>query len=264
VKRVRATVLVGGHPFDGAAFEELFASLDGVDPTIVAWPAAEALFAAEGLADTDVLVLYDMPGVGLRTGAPPAPPQPPPIVVDGWRRLLGAGLPVVAMHHSIASWPAWAEFADVVGGRFHYAPATLRGTAYPDSGYAHDVRQTLSVIDPDHPVCAGLPPSFELTDETYLCPVFTADVTPLVATDATLDTEHHWSAAAAIAGRMHDRTGWTHPNGAPLAAWTHTVERSTIVYVQPGDGPAAFTNPHYRRLLVNAIGWAASTSPDDR
>jgi len=32
------------------------------------------------------------------------------------------------------------------------------------------------------------------------------------------------------------------------------------VYVQPGDGPAAYGNPHYRRLLGNAINWVASTS----
>ncbi len=54
---------------------------------------------------------------------------------------------------------------------------------------------------------------------------------------------------------------WHHPPGSSLAAWTHRVERSTVVYLQPGDGPGAFANDQYRRLLTNAITWAASTRP---
>ena len=54
---------------------------------------------------------------------------------------------------------------------------------------------------------------------------------------------------------------WHHPPGSPYLAWHHVVERSTVVYVQPGDGPSAFGNPCYQRLLDNAIAWAASTAP---
>jgi hypothetical protein len=258
---VRATVVVGGHPFNAESFSAMFEALDGVDAAIVAWPEAERLFTPGGLADTDVVVLYDMPGVGLRSGEPPVPPPPPTAVVDGWHRLLDEGVPVVAMHHSIASWPAWPEFADILGGRFHYAPASLRGVDYPDSGYALDVHQRLTVLAKLHPVTAGLPASFSLTDETYLCPMFGDEVTPLIGTDAPLDDQHHWSAVAAVCGRMFDRDGWSHPAGTQLAAWTHRVRASTVIYVQPGDGPAAFTNTNYRRLLGNAITWAATTRP---
>jgi len=44
-----------------------------------------------------------------------------------------------------------------------------------------------------------------------------------------------------------------------MAPTPYTVERSTVVYLQPGDGPGAFANDEYRRLLTNAITWAAST-----
>ena len=255
-------MLVGGHPFDTDAFRAMWMSFPGIHATQIAWPEAEQVFAPGGLDDADVLVLYDMPGVGLRRDGPPSPQPPPAVVQQGWAHLLQHGMPVVAMHHAIASWPAWPMFADIVGGRFHYAPAQLHGVDYPDSGYRLDARQTLAVLAPDHPVCAGLPASFELTDETYLCPVFTDAVTPLLGTDAPLDTDHHFSAAAAVAGRRNSRDGWSHPQGTPLAAWTHRVHSSTVVYVQPGDGPSAFTNPHYRRLLANAVTWAASTHPD--
>ncbi len=254
----RATVLVGGHPFDAHSFTAMWSALASVTATIVSWPDAHAVFEPGGLDATDVLVLYDMPGVGFRPDGPPQPVLPSATVRHGWERLLDQGVPVVALHHAIAGWPAWHRFADIVGGRFHYSPARLRDVDYPDSGYRHNVSQTLTVSTPDHPVCAGLPASFVLTDETYLCPIFADEVTPLLATDAPLDAAHHWSAAAAVAGRLDDRAGWHHPTGAPLAAWTHRVANSTVVYLQPGDGPSAFENPHYRTLLGNAVTWASN------
>jgi hypothetical protein len=258
---VRATVLSGGHPFEAAPFDELLRSIDGVRCTHRPWPDAIDVFAAGGLDDTDVLVLYDMPGLAFQRGELPGLPDPPAQVQTGWGRLLEAGVPVVALHHSIASWPAWPRFADIVGGRFHYVAATLHGTSWPDSGYRHEVRQQLAVADPTHPVCAGLPASFELTDETYLCPVFDDAVVPLLVSDAPKTDDEYYSATLAVTGHMYSRAGWHHPAGSRLAAWTHTVGHSTVVYIQPGDGPEAYANPHYRRLLSNAIRWAATTRP---
>jgi len=36
------------------------------------------------------------------------------------------------------------------------------------------------------------------------------------------------------------------------------------VYLQPGDGESAYANPHYRRLLENAIRWVVSEAPRTR
>jgi hypothetical protein len=258
---VRATVLSGGHPFDEAAFTAMLDALHGVVAAHVPWPDAEQVFAPGGLDDTDVLVLYDMQGITFARSALPTFPPPPAQVIEGWQRLLAAGVPVVALHHAIAAWPAWPRYADIVGGRFHYVAAELHGTAWPDSGYRHDVVQQLRVVDPDHPVCAGLPATFTLTDETYLCPVFDDAVTPLLVSDAPKIDDEFYSATLAITGHMYARDGWHHPPGSPLAAWTHRVEQSTVVYIQPGDGPGAFSDETYRRLLANAITWAAGTRP---
>ena len=65
-------------------------------------------------------------------------------------------------------WPLWEEWANIIGGRFHYQPATLGGINYPDSGYRHDVKHTVEVVDPTHPITNGIPVSFEFTDELYL------------------------------------------------------------------------------------------------
>jgi hypothetical protein len=260
---VRATVLTGGHPFEAEPFSELLGALHGVRCTHVAWPDAQAVFEPGGLDATDVLVLYDMQGVGFNRTATPDLIEPPDAVVTGWHRLLSAGVPVVAWHHALAAWPAWPEYAEIVGGRYHYRSAPLRGVEWPDSGYRHNVHQTLSVVAPQHPVCAGLPPSFELVDEPYLCPVFEEQLTPLLVSDAPKTDDQFFCTRLALSGQPNERGDWTHPPGSPLAAWTHTVDRSTVVYIQPGDARGAYENPNIRRLLSNAITWAATTRPSN-
>jgi uncharacterized protein len=259
----RLTIVVGGHPFDVAAFDDMVAALDGVSATTVAWPDAETLFEPGGLDDTDVLALYDMPGVGLRRGAAPEPVPPSPVVIEGWKRLTERGLGVLALHHALAGWPAWPDFADIVGGRFHYAPARLWGVDWPDSGYRHNVAQRLARVDADHPLLSGIPDTFELVDETYLCPIDERDSMVLLRSDAPRTADAHYSSAAAVTGRRDTNDGWHHPNGSTAAMWTRSVGRSNVVYLQPGDGPSAFTNPHYRTLITNAVHWLRTAPTTD-
>ena len=260
---IRLTVVVGGHPFDTDAFGELLASMTDVEVTLRRWPEAEAVFAPHGLDATDVLMLYDMPGVGLGRShdgqMAMKAVQPSLQVQQGWDRLLDRGVPVVALHHALAGWPSWPRYADILGGRFHYRSAVLRGHQWPDSGYRHSVAQTLSPVAPLHPVCAGLPLSFELIDETYLCPVFDDEVTPLLVTDAPRSDHDHLSAATATGMVATGGIAYSHPTGSDLAAWTHRVDNSSVTYIQPGDGPAAYSNQWYRALLLNAVRHAAST-----
>lgn len=242
-------------------------SLEGISCELIEWPEAGALFTQSGVdrltGDYDVLVLYDMPGIRFQRGETPRFDDPDPQLIDAWKTLTERGMPILSMHHSIASWPTWDGFAEIVKGRFHYTPATLRDVAYPDSGYAMKVRQTFTVSDTTHPACAGLPSSFELTDETYLCPIFEEEVKVLITTDAPRDDSFHASALAAV--RRETNSHWHHPSESSAVAWTHEYGRSTIVYLQPGDGPEAFDNPIYRTLITNSIVWLGSTKPvDDR
>lgn len=257
---IRVAWLVGGHPFDAGALGRLIDAL-AASVDLFEWPEALHLFEPEGvdrlLRDYDVLALYDMPGIAFTRGQSPTFVEPPASVCEGWMKLLDAGFPVLALHHAIASWPTWPEFAEIVKGRFHYVPSRLRGVEFPDSGYAMDVRQHFSVVAPDHPVCAGLPPVFELTDETYLCPVFTDEVRVLITTDAPRGDDHHLSAHAAVR-RSIDPT-WTHPSASNAVAWTHRHRNSNVVYLQPGEGAEAFDNVWYRRIIDNAVSWLAST-----
>jgi len=137
-------------------------------------------------------------------------------------------------------------------------PAVLRGTQYPDSGYRFDVRHTVEVIDPTHPVCAGLGDSFTLIDELYCFPVFESDVTPLLRTTFdTTDPTLFSSADLAIRGRRGSNEGWSHPPGSALVGWTKPAGNSRAVYLQFGDGPVTYADPSYRRVLANAIAWTA-------
>ncbi|MFM6854098.1 MAG: ThuA domain-containing protein [Sphingopyxis sp.] len=254
---LQCLVAVRGHPFDRTAFDAVFQSMDGISATMVDQPAAARLMTPDGLAGFDALILYDMPGLDFTVGSgAPAYIDPPPALKAGLRAVLDAGLGVVALHHALAGWPTWDEYGEWLGGRFLYHPGMVRGAPMPDSGYAHDVQHGISVVG-DHPVTAGVPRQFTLRDELYLSPIFAQDVTPLLASDAVFDRDHFWSADLAVQGRMYDRAGWDHPAGSNLVGWAKTAINSRLVYLQPGDGPSAYDDPNYRRLVENAIRWVA-------
>lgn len=244
-------VVTGGHPFEAEPFFAVFDSFADVT-----WSAATAPEAGH-----DVVVFYDMPGLRFTRSEPPLELVPPTLdqreVIDS---LTTAGTGLVFLHHAIASWPAWEAYAHLVGGRFHYAPATLAGVDYPDSGYRFDVTHTVEVLDPDHPVCAGLGASFALTDELYCLPVLVDEVVPLMRTTFdTADLGAFSSADHAIRGRRNDNEGWSHPPGSDLVAWVKSAGRSPVVYIQFGDGPLTYADACFRTVVHNAIRWASST-----
>jgi type 1 glutamine amidotransferase len=259
-------LLTKGHPFDKAAFFAVFDALVA-DPTSsvtsythVEQPAAQVFFDPDVAEPYDVFVMYDMPGITFTGSDPPAVfAEPSQAFVDGSRALLDAGKGMVFLHHALAGWPAWEDWAHVVGGRFHYQPATLDGVAYPDSGYHHDVTHTVEVVAPDHPIGAGLPASFTITDEVYLAPVFAADVDPVLASTHDFSDGNFWSADLAIRGQRYAREGWAHPPGSNLVGWVKHAGRSPVAYIQFGDGAETYADPNYRLVVRNAIDWAAGS-----
>jgi type 1 glutamine amidotransferase len=250
---IKCLVAVRGHPFDRTAFAAVFEGMEGISATMVDQPAAALLMNPDGMRDFDVLVLYDMPGIDFAPlkGAI-AFTQPEPALKAGFQALLEEGKGVVALHHALAGWPLWPDYGAWLGGRFYYQPMA----GHPDSGYHHDVVYEAQVVG-DHPVTAGLPESFKLTDELYLGQIFESDVTPLLRSSATFTRDHFWSAEHAIRGEMFSNQGWDHPPGSNLIGWAKQALRSRLVYLQPGDGPSAYENPNYRLLIENAIRWVA-------
>ena len=254
---IQCLVAVRGHPFDRTAFDAVFQGMEGICATMVDQPAAARLMNPEGMRGFDALVLYDMPGLDFEaeTGRP-LYLDPPAGLREGLRALLEQGTGVIALHHALAGWPTWDEYGEWLGGRFLYHPGAVRGQPMPDSGYRHDVRYQAQVLG-EHPVTAGLPASFELTDELYLCSTFPEGATPLLRADTPFTPDRFWSADAAVAGRMNTNEGWDHPEGSGVIGWAKQALASRLVYLQPGDGPSAYDNPHYRRMVENAVRWVA-------
>lgn len=243
-------VVTGGHPYQAEPFFAVFDALPGVAWTHTTKPEP----------GHDVVVFYDMPGLRFTRSEPPVdfvePTAEQRATIES---LIDAGIGLVFMHHAVAGWPTWERYAEIVGGRFHYRPGTLAGVDYPDSGYLFDACHTVEVLAPEHPVCAGLPPRFELTDELYCFPVLDERLTPLMRT--TFDVADHQrfhSADLAIRGQRNSNEGWQHPAGSPLVAWVRSEGRSPIVYLQFGDGPVTYGDPWFRRILSNAVHWVAS------
>ena len=254
-------LITKGHPFEREPFFALFDALPGVNWTHVEQPAAQVFCNPERARDYDAYVLYDMPGIEFRPDAEPAFATPPAEYRQGFHDLLDAGHGFVFLHHAIAGWPAWEEYAHIIGGRFLYMPGVLKGTARQDSGYRHDVRHNIRPLR-EHPVTAGIPASFPITDELYLYEVFDEDVEPLLASDHAFTRDNFYSAARVVGqgtrnGSMFDNEGWEHDDGSNLIGWTKTHGPSRIVYLQCGDGPTAYANEHFRSLIANAIGWVA-------
>lgn len=256
-KRLRVLVVTAGHSFEAEPFFAIFDADDGIEWEGAEQPDAMACFGAAQAGKWDSIVMYDMPGLRFVDGETIFV-DPPEDFRLRFLQMLEAGQGFVFLHHAMSAWPSWPAYADIIGGRFHYRPAELRGTTWPDSGYHFDVTHHVSVLNPGHAVCEGVADGFELTDELYLVPIFEDSIQPLLRTDAPMTADHFYSAALAIKKRYNDRSGWTHPPASPLLGWVKTAGQSPLVYLQPGHGPSAYANASYRRLVANAIRWVAS------
>ena len=285
VELPRLLVVTGGHPFEREPFIAMF---DAIAPG--RWTHAEQPDASESLNPAacsafDVIVFYDLPGLRFTRSDPPTEmPLPPQSVQDGFVALLAEGKAMVFLHHAIAGWPAWETYAHIVGGRYHYQPGILDGVSYPDSGYLFDVTHRVEVLDPDHPMCAGLGDGFELTDELYLYPVLTESVVPLLRTTFPMDDpSRFYSPNLAIRGKRNSNEGWTHVaegsainyrNNPPASGphypvwlrwaeysqviprgyWVHNLEHGGIIVLYRPDAPAE---------VIRQITDAYRAIPDD-
>jgi len=260
---MRILVVTKGHPFEAEPFFAVFDEMT-IDGTPVEWdhvehPDALGVLNGEGTKSYHALVMYDMPGITFTGSDPPAVfHEPSDDFRRGYLEMLEAGRGMVFLHHAIASWPAWPEFSEIVGGRFLYQPGEVGGKSWPDSGYVFDVTHTVEVLEPDHPVCAGLDACFDIVDELYLFPVLEDDLLPLMRSRFDFVDTNFSSADLAIRGTRNSSEGWSHPPGSDLVAWAKNAGNSPLAYVQFADGPVTYADANYRKVVANAIAWVAS------
>lgn len=243
-------VLSGGHPYEAGPFDELLQSLGDWEISHLVHPDGGEADAAEAIRAADALLFYDM--AGYRFGEGEVNMRPPsPAFREAVSARFAGGKGAVAMHHALAGWALWPEWHEWLGGQFHYQP----GAHGLDSGYRHDIAYEARVVA-DHQVTRGLPASLPVTDELYLCPVDETAITPLVRAEGFAFTrDNFYSAAQAVAGAMFSNEGWQHPPGSNCIAWESRTCPAPLVYLQFGDGPATYANPHVRQMLRQALDY---------
>jgi type 1 glutamine amidotransferase len=98
-------------------------------------------------------------------------------------------------------------------------------------------------LNPEHPICRGLPTKIRLVDEVYWPP------TPVPAPGAI--------EVLAVS--------WEVDNGGPAVArplvWTHRRGQGRVFGCVPGHYNWTFDDPLYRLLLLRGIAWSAGESP---
>lgn len=258
-RRDTTLVVTKGHPIERGPF---FEALDAIDRPFVAveQPLLEQLASPES-ADRlacryPSMLFYDMPGMDFSV-QPPLPVAPSAAYQQLFMTLLKRGVGMVFLHHAIAAWPTWPQYGDIIGGRFLYWPQPLHGAPRSDSGYLHNATYRATAIG-HHPLLEGVESDFEITDELYLYEVFDDVIDPILTSDADFSGQRFHSATKATMGDMYAAGDWSERRGSPLIGWVTSYLSSPIVYLQPGDGAAVFTNPNYRRLLANALQWVDS------
>lgn len=263
---IQVLLITKGHAFDRAPFFAMFDSLgNDITWTHVEHPAARAFWDKDLAEPYDVFVYYDMAGRSTGTaesrnyqGGTPGVPGPNTTATENdivpseeeqedFEELLESGKPMLFFHHSLASWVhTWPEYMEVMGGACDWGREIItRGVRHPRSGYHQNTVQQITVVG-DHPITADLG-DFEITDESYTCPMFEDSVTPLLRTS--------WRPATAEAQAANMNPDWTFSN---LFAWVKTAENSPIVYIQGGHDATAWATPKFRELMGNAIEWLAS------
>lgn len=216
---LRILLITGGHEYETNAFQAMFQADPGIRVISVTHPNAQAWFAPEHAQDYDVLVSYDMWQ---------------DITDEAKANLLSRvreGKGFLAMHHCLASYSDWDDYARLIGGKYHLAPWRQDGRDRPGSVYQHDVEFRVRVSLPDHPVTRGVK-DFTIHDETYGGFEVKADVTPL------LETEE--------------------PTSGPVLAWTRQEQKGRVVYLQLGHDHLAYENPAFRRIVAQAIRYVAN------
>lgn len=144
---------------------------------------------------------------------------------ESYFKLLKLGKGLVFLHHSLCSYQQWDEYKDIVGGKYHEEK-----NSSATSTYQHDVTFTVKITDPIHQVTKGIN-DFEILDEVYGNTEILSRVTPLLTAN--------------------------HPQSSKTIGWTHKIENSRIVYIQPGHDKNAWFNPDYRKLVRQAIAYVA-------
>jgi type 1 glutamine amidotransferase len=216
--KIRVLLVTGGHDFEQEPFYKLFKDNADITFQAVEHPKAHALLRPASAKQFDLIVCYDM-----------------------WQDIseeargdllawLNSGKGLLVMHHAIASYQKWPEYAKIIGAKYYLEKTTVNGVEKARSVYQHDVKIKVQVADTRHPVTRGLK-DFTIHDETYNLFDVAADCHPLLTTEEPLSNK--------------------------VIAWSKSYGPARVVYLQSGHDHYAYENPGFQQLVKQAIRWTA-------
>lgn len=145
------------------------------------------------------------------------------------RSFVEAGKGVISLHHAIVDytdWPWW--YQEVVGGKyFNRAEGD-----HPASHYHEGVDVVITPVPArrNHPVLAGVGP-LTLHDEVYRGMWHSPGIDVLMQSN--------------------------HPEADPPVVYIGPNSSTRVLYIQMGHSAETMNNPGFRRLVQNAVEWAA-------
>lgn len=218
-EKTQVLVVTGGHDFEPSFFT-LFEGYDDIEITKAEQPKANEMYADGTAKKFDVIVLYDM-------WAEIAPEQR-----KGFVDYLNSGKGLVALHHCLGSYQNWEDYAYLIGGAYVMDKngREIDGQHYKGSDYLHDVDMKVQVVNPNHPITRGVK-DFEIHDETY------KDLYVHPKANVLLQCDH--------------------PTSSPVIGWVMSHEKARVATLQLGHDSKAYANENYRKLVIQAIRWAA-------
>lgn len=216
-EKINVLIVSGGHAFEEDLFYDVFDAFQHISYDTATQPKGNEIIASSQVNDYDVLVFYDM-----YDAITPAQQK-------AYTDLLNRGKAMIFLHHALVSYQYWEEFRHIIGGKYYQEAQVVNGDTLK-SNYAHDMTIPVTVEDTNHPVTAGIQ-DFEIFDEIYGQCEILSGVKPLLGT--------------------------THPQSMRYLAWVNHYGNSDVLYIQPGHGPEVYANPHFRKLLLQAIQWSA-------
>jgi hypothetical protein len=207
-------VVTGGHAYDTTTFEQMFTDNNKLNVDFLSQPEANQAMGNGKFENFDAVVFYDMWQ---------------DITADqkeAFINLTKQGVGLVFLHHSLVSYQEWEEFEKVIGGR--YLQRDYVDDPGKASGFKHDIKMKVSVLDSNHPVTKNMK-DFTILDEGYSNLKVNSFVNTLLTTE--------------------------HPQCSKKVGWTNKYNKSRIVYLLFGHDHKGYNDKNFKKLLFNSIGW---------
>jgi len=223
---IRVAIITGGHEYDKEPFNEMWASMSNIQPNYFDYSSGKcAFFDNDRYKEFDVIVLYNFHQK---------------ITKDQQKNfldMLHSGKKLIVLHHAVSAFPEWDEFAKIIGAKYFSEDTVWDGKKYERSKYKHDVKVPVHVVDKNHPITQGID-DFEEIDEVYSQYQIFPDVHVLLTTN--------------------------HPDSASFLSWVNKYENTEVFFMELGHGPQSFKNEQFRKMMNNAILWAAEKSEKNK